>query len=205
VVRSGLLVLVASCGFSTGGQPIDAPPVPADESSADAFDASVCGATYPLVLGRSRYRIEAAFLPAWVASDTCAAELPGATHLVVFDTIAERDFIQVSINGAPPGTNNFWVGGVQRFEATQIGGDWLALTGGPMVGNAWNVSEPTDDDGAPPYDTEVHAEQFVRLDRNSVGLLDAPGKALFHGFVCECDGLRIDPAAAAAILASKGI
>jgi hypothetical protein len=198
-------VFVASCGFSTSPQLIDANATPADESIADAFDPSVCGPQYALEMGRSRYRIDAAFLSAWLASDTCAAELPGATHLVVFDTIAERDFIQVSINATPPGTSNFWIGGVQKLEATTIAGDWLALTGGPLIANAWSAFEPTDDDGAPPYDTEVHAEQFIRLDRNGVGLTDAPGKTLFNGFVCECDGRPIDPIAAAAIVASKGI
>lgn len=190
----------AGCGFSVRSATNDA----ATNDVSDAldsklpFDPATCGATYPITIGASRYRIEQTTTLAWTAHELCAADLAGATHLAVIDDLTERDMVQRAINDQVAGTDTFWVGGVQKLAATEIGGDWLALTGGPMIAGAWALDEPTDDDGAPPYTSEAHAEQFVRLNRNGIGLVDAPGRVL-HGFVCECDGKPIDSVAAKAV------
>jgi hypothetical protein len=210
VARIGWRVLttLAGCGFSVGSQrtdaSIDAPVDGSIDTPADAFTLDSCGAAYIITHGQSRYRIVAQPLTAWAASSSCAADRSNATHLVVVDNLTEQLQIQNDVNTTPNGTNAFWVGAVQRFDAMQITAGWLSLTGGPFAGT-WSSVEPTDNDGGPPYDTEVHAEQFVRFDRNGQGLVDAPGLSAGHGYICECDGKPIDPVAAQAIVDSTGI
>jgi hypothetical protein len=196
--------MLAGCGFSVGAQRTDAAIDSPVDAAPDAFSPAACGTAYTITHGLSRYRIVATHVTAWAASSICAADLENATHLVVFDSPSEQLEIQNDLNAMPNGTNLFWIGAVQRFDATQIGEGWLSLTGGPL-GGFWSSVEPTDNDGGPPYDTEVHAEQFVRLDRSGGGMVDAPGRLPNHGYICECDGKPIDPTAAQAIIDSTGI
>lgn len=202
------LTTLAGCGFSVGAQrtdaAIDSPVDAVPDVPADAFSLADCGAAYTITHGLSRYRIVATNLTAWAASSSCAADRKNATHLVVIDNLTEQLQIQNDINSLPNGTNAYWAGAVQRFDAPGIADGWLSLTGGPFAGT-WSNVEPTDNDGAPPYENEVHAEQFVRFDRNGQGLTDAPGRLTGHGYICECDGKPIDPIAAQAIIDSTGI
>ena len=199
----GCLAL-AGCGFSVGAQAIDAAPDAPPDVLADAFVLDDCGAAYTITHGLSRYRIVGTHLTAWAASSSCAADRANATHLVVIDNLTEQLQIQSDINMLSNGTNAYWMGAVQRADATGVAEGWLSLTGGAFAGT-WSNVEPTDDDGGPPYDKEVHAEQFVRFDRNGQGLTDAPGRLAGHGYICECDGKPIDPVAAQAIVDSTGI
>jgi hypothetical protein len=204
------LVAVCGCGFTVAAKDSrDAAPDgsgsadAAIDAPADAFTPASCPASYAITHGLSRYAIVTTTVTAWSASASCAADLPGATHLVVFDTTTEQLQIQADVNATSPGVNMFWIGAVQRIDATRIDEGWLALTGGPL-GGFWSTIEPTDNDGST-LTREVHAEQFVRLDRGGNGMVDAPGKTPGNGYVCECDGKPIDPVAAQAITDSPGI
>jgi hypothetical protein len=199
VVRSGWLAAIAmtGCGFSVAPAASDAPVTPIDAP----FDVTKC-VGYKAA-GTSLYKIDSTKHAAWVASANCAADNPGGTHLAVPDDPVELNTIQNLADFADPGTNSFWVGGVQKITATTISGDWLALTGAPLLPR-WATGEPTDNDRGT-LTSEVHAEQFVRIDRGHAGMTDAPGSALNHGSICECDGKGIDPVAAQAIADSTGI
>ncbi len=201
------LCALAGCGFSVGAegsQPMDAPhDVPAGDAAIDGFTLADCPSSYVITHGLSRYAVVTITTQAWTASGRCAADLPGATHLVVFDGMTEQNQIQADVNATSSLTNQYWIGAVQRIDATQIGEGWLSLTGGPLLG-FWSPVEPTDNDGST-LTREVHEEQFVRIDRNGNGMVDAPGRIPGHGYVCECDGKPIDPAAAKAITDSTGI
>jgi hypothetical protein len=206
IVGWSVSFVLAGCGFNVAAKESrDAAPdrdAPAD-APADAFTAADCPLTYSIAHGLSRYAVVSQTTEAWDASARCASDLPGATHLVVFDSPTEQLEIQADINATQSGVNQYWIGAVQRIDATQIGEGWLGLTGGPL-GGFWNINEPTDNDGGT-LTVEVHAEQFVRLDRNGSGMTDAPGRNPGNGFVCECDGKPIDPVAAKAITDSTGI
>lgn len=202
------LCALAGCGFSVGAQSSSPDDAPRDvgvthDAATDSFTAASCPGSYALSHGTSRYAIVTQTTEAWTASARCALDLPGATHLVVFDSTAEQLQIQADVNATSGVVNLFWVGAVQRIDATQIGDGWLSLTGGGLLG-FWSPIEPTDNDGGT-LDREVHAEQFVRIDRNGSGMVDAPGRIPGHGYVCECDGKPIDPVAAQAITDSTGI
>jgi hypothetical protein len=180
------------------------------DASGGAFDHVQCPASYDAALpGPSRYRLIVVGNRAWDQSDVCAQDLPGATHLVVLETVGELASVQALVDSsAATVAAGVWIGGVQKHTATSPGEGWLGFDGQPLIGGSWydgpgtsgqHDSEPNDGDGV-----ENGLEQFVivKPSNNSPGtkngLQDSDG---FNskGALCECDGTPIAAAAAAEI------
>jgi len=162
------------------------------------YDYALCPASYNVQLpGPSRYRLLPAGHPAWEQSDACNADLPGATHLVVLDTIPELLSVSAFVDNPVTITaaNAVWIGGVQLRTAVQAGDGWLRFDGAPLT-EGWNSGEPNDGT------VEDHGEQFVSLERGQRYLADKPG-ATNSGALCECDGKPIAQNAADAILSNR--
>ncbi len=219
-MRSPLVVvLLAGCGFElrpggavdpTGDAAVDSPmdaPIdaridgptapPPDAPFAPATD---CPAAYSISLSgqTSRYRVLVTGRRPWEHAADCADDLVGATHLVALDSAAEIAAVQARITattGLPGGQGSAWVGSFQpRMQANDDTG-WLKITGGPIT-PMWDPGEPNDGDN-----TENSAENYMMMERNRQSQVDVPGDRSF-GAVCECDGLPVDAAAAAAMIAS---
>jgi hypothetical protein len=193
-MRVAWIALVAGCGFqspaadpSMGGAP---------DSS---FDYTTCPASYNVALpGPTRYRLIATGRAAWDHSDTCNADLLGATHLVVLETMPELLSVSgfVATNANTIANNAVWVGGVQLRTALTPRDGWLGFDGAALI-DAWDPNEPNDTGG-----TEAdHGEQFVFLE-NARRLADRPGNTGI-GALCECDGKPVATNAAAAIVANR--
>jgi hypothetical protein len=194
-MRVAWIALLAGCGFqgpAFAGE---------TESAADAGGGLArCPGGYSASLpGPTRYRLIPDGHPAWTQSDACAADLPGATHLVVLNTVAEVSAVAALVS-APPiaiAGNAVWVGGVQAMTAMQPRDAWLGLDGGPLL-DAWGGNEPNDrGDGEADHD-----EQFVKVERNKPYLTDTAGSENIAA-LCECDGAPIAASAAAAITAAR--
>jgi hypothetical protein len=188
-------IAVAGCGF-------EGPPVVGQVLAADAgFDVARCPASYNADLpGPSRYRLIADGHPAWSQSDACAADLDGATHLVVLSSMAELDAIAALV-GAPPigiAGNAVWIGAVQPLTATRPDEGWLGFDGNPMLA-VWGGIEPNEHGDNNEAD---HEEQFVKIERPHAYLSDAVGTDSL-GALCECDGVAIAENAAALIAALR--
>lgn len=172
------VAVVAGCGFET--------PAPlgtkAGVDQGAGFDAATCPASYRAALpGPSRYRLITAGAPAWVQSDLCNLDLPGATHLVVLETMPEV----VAVSGLVDATggiarNAVWIGGVQEIRALTPRDNWLGFDGQPLI-DAWHTGEPNDGS------IEDHREQFVQIQLGRRYFTDSAGTDS-NGALCECDG-----------------
>jgi hypothetical protein len=198
-MRFAWILLVAGCGFEspltgepggTGGTEEPSPPTDA------GFDYAQCPPSYNAALpGPSRYRLIATGHSAWDHGTACSMDLPGATHLVVLETMTEFTNVKGLVDSAATNAivhNAVWIGTVQPRAVTLPTEGWLALDGAPLI-TAWDLGEPND--GGNEGD---HNEQFVFYEHNRLGLADVPGNTN-SGALCECDGKPIDPAVAALI------
>src|SRR4051812_30916837 len=193
-MRVAWVVVIAGCGFGCGFETHASTGL--GEQAAPAPDAGVEAASCPSSYGirlpgsGSAYRLIPDGRPAWTQSDACAADLPGATHLVVLDSRAELDGATALV-GAPTTAlagNAIWVGAVQQSSATQPTAGWLWLDGTAVTG--WGGAEPNDRGGQ-----ENHEEQFARIEKGKLYLQDSAGNSNSSA-LCECDGKPIVPAAA---------
>jgi hypothetical protein len=197
-MRVAWIALVAGCGFQS---PVADPSMggTAGAPPDSGFDYATCPASYNVPLpGPTRYRLIATGRAAWDHSDACNADLPGATHLVVLETMPELLSVSgfVTTNAPTIAGNSIWVGGVQLRTALLPRDGWLGFDGAPLI-DMWDSGEPNDGGG-----TETdHSEQFVFLE-NARLLADRPGNTNL-GALCECDGKPVAAIAAAAILANR--
>jgi hypothetical protein len=193
-MRVAWVLFIAGCGFQAHA-PTDEQAAPVPDAG---FDVATCPPSYGVTLlgSRSRYRLITDGHPAWAQSDACAAELQGATHLVVLDSQPEFDSAVALVAATTTPVNAIWVGAVQEPTATQPLVGWLWFDGSPVTGG-WSGIEPNDSDG-----TESRKEQFARIEKTKLYLQDSDGKTS-SGALCECDGKPIAPAAAAAITANR--
>lgn len=187
-------LLLVGCSFEPGlGDEPDAPAAVIDTFSVDA-----CPADYSIIGPTSRYRLINQNTKAWLHSDDCNDDLPGATHLVAIDDPAERGLIESAINGVDGLQNNrVWVGGVQAPSLATVSTGWLLVSGEPLAIALWGGGEPNDG-GA----IEDNGENFAGLERNRVGLVDFPTLD-DQTAICECDGKPLAEAAKAAIDANR--
>lgn len=139
---------------------IDAPP-----PDGTAYLASCMTAGYTAASATtSLYRI-AAGAKAWVDAETeCAADVPGATHLVVLSSQAEVDYVKATRLG--------WVGLSDR--ATE--GTFVNVTAEPNDVRPFASGQPDNGGGS---------EDCVQL---KAGGLDDDQCGNGHAFLCECDG-----------------
>jgi len=176
--------------------PGDDPPGAGPDSG---FDYAQCPASYNVQLfGPTRYRLIPEGNSAWQQSDTCMVDLPGATHLVVLETMPEVMAVSIFVDTSPTiiAGNAVWVGGVQQRTEQLPDFGWLAFDGAPLIA-AWAAGEPND--GGSELD---HSEQFVVLERTRRYLADRAGITSF-GALCECDGKPVAAGAADAITANR--
>lgn len=197
-MRVAWIVLIAGCGFQAQPDPEHPTAAAAD---AGAFDSASCPGNYDItdLPGGSHYRLITAGHPAWEQSDTCAGDMPGATHLVVLDSLDEIMRVAALVNAPPmPITNSaIWIGAVQQRTATQPRDGWLYFDGAPLT-SGWNLGEPNDSNNS-----EVdHREQFVKLQAGRTYFTDAAGTDSY-GALCECDGKPIAQVALDAIAANR--
>lgn len=144
---------------------------------ADAFETATCPETYTFDAGTSRYRVidlDRSFLAQHL---DCKSDGPG-THLVVYDSEAERASVRAMFGGS-----DRWVGAVQARDQSRPELGWSNITGGAALLTFWDG--PNDDD-------EVeNNQQNTGLDQaDGVDDKEAPDP---HGAICECDGKMIDP------------
>jgi hypothetical protein len=159
--------------------------------------AADCPFNYDVTLPgqTSRYRLIAVERRVPDHADDCADDQPGTTHVVAFDD-DEVGAVQAFLNQRND-VFRLWLGGVQLREQTTTRIGWLAFTGGEMA-DPWGPNEPNDGGAG----IENSQENFVGIERNRQGLVDFP-LVFTGGVLCECDGRRVDPAAAAAIEAMR--
>lgn len=182
------VALVAGCGFQTAGHSGGK----GGEPASDDFDVAKCPESYDApIAGPSRYRLINDGRPAWVQSDACDADLPGATHLVVLETMAELLAVGAFIDNASGIAQNVWIGGVQLRGSVLATENWFGLDGAPLIGG-WATNEPNDGT------REDGGEQFVKIERSRHYFVDITGFEN-DGALCECDGKPVDTMIAEAI------
>jgi hypothetical protein len=194
-MRAAWIVFAAGCGAAGCGFEVQAEGI--DETASmtpdAAFDFATCPSSYNLSLvGPSRYRLLTGGGTAAGQSDLCIADAPGATHLVVFDSLTELNAVGALVDGTNLAGNAVWIGAVQQRAATRPDERWLGFDDVPLV-DQWYDNEPNDGRG-----NEGHREQFVQIIRNRHYFTDAANSS-GAGALCECDGKPVGPMALAAI------
>lgn len=211
-MRWSFALLVTGCGFTLQPAPAttdadpsgDAPRSDASDLDAPrdgqlipdapppdaAFDPATCPAGYNQTVTaspRSRYRWIAVNQSWLTQHQDCANDLPGATHLVVLDSIAEAQQI-----AAASGSVYYQVGAAQAPSQASVQAAWFALTGEPVSASMWHAGQPNDSDGA------ENGQQDRGSVNTSAGPLIQDVEASFatHA-VCECDGKGVAPQVAA--------
>jgi hypothetical protein len=193
---------LAGCEFAPGAgardaaidDATDAPRDGGVDSSDSGFDpARDCPASYVETLpsSTSRYRYVLTADTAWPLLAACKADLIGATHAIVFDTMQEVLDLEKVLD-ARMTIERFWAGGVQHPMASGTTTGWIGFDGEAVLG-AWRTeeNEPDDLDGM-----ENQGQQLLIFDRTLTYFHDATGPGPY-GVVCECDGVPVHPTAQA--------
>jgi hypothetical protein len=178
-------------GTCIGGSP------PIDDAGVDAppFDVAMCPASYTEDLGnaRSKYRLITTQANIWTHAAACAADLPGATHLVVIDDAAERDALRETLPVFPIIPPHVaYVGVVQDPAATSAKAGWIHFDGRAVAPGLWATNEPNNN-GEPETTSRANVAD---LNNASDGMQDNVGTAPSAAF-CECDGVPVHPMAQA--------
>lgn len=191
--------------------PSELSPLPDAPDPPVGFDISTCPATYTTMLPgfsttTSRYRLLKTGADAATQSDLCNADLPGRTHLIVFESLAEADAVAQLVNDTSImpqiSQNAIWIGAVQLRTALTPAEGWIGFDDQPLLEGLWSLSgipEP-DDQGGMEND---HREQFAEMERTESGRLADNENANQSGALCECDGKPIGPMAAAAVESNR--
>ncbi len=170
---------------------IDAPKVYEDASS---FDPSTCPTGYTTIGGsgeNSAYFVPTTFPSAtWTGAESACEQTRSTgepmTHLVVFDTPAER----VAVMGA--GAKLFayidmWTGNYQVSAAS----GWTKITDGAMTDTTdWTTGEPTYKTYGSPADNPNGAVIINSYDSNGGEYQAQPFNFSFT-YICECDGKSV--------------
>ena len=158
----------------------------AGPGDGSGFTISDCPSTYDVVLAStqatSRYRVVFSVNPFWEHETACSSHLPGATHLLIPDSVQELDELVLAYSGI-----NFYVGAVQDPTMTSPSAGWIRLDGAVnLVG--WSLDQPDDEND----NEEDHNSQIAYVSSVAAGgrLFDASGLVNFRA-VCECDGRPI--------------
>ncbi|HEU4731298.1 MAG TPA: hypothetical protein VFT22_25565 [Kofleriaceae bacterium] len=194
-MRAAWILFTAGCGFQVTAVPGEGTASLAPDA---AFDFASCPSTYNVTSmpGPSRYRLITAGGAPKAQSDVCNLDMPGATHLVVFDTLVELNAAGALVDSTTLAASAIWIGGVQQPAATRPGDLWLGFDDLPLM-DQWYDNEPNDGGGK-----EDHGEQFVVIIRDRHFFTDVPSN-FGAGALCECDGKPVGPMALAAIAANR--
>jgi len=172
-------------------------PAPADGSIADgrSFQLSDCPANYNVSIAStaltSRYRLITMGAPYWSQEALCAADLPGATHLLIPENVQEM--IELSQYIEPIISGLAWATGVvQSPTAATVSSDWIRFDGVAVDPAIWASGEPDDNDG----NEANHSSQIGEIDTRPAfqRMYDQTGDT-YPVAICECDGKPISATA----------
>jgi hypothetical protein len=217
MMRLVLVVALASCGFSPNQGTADASRDPdadshlidakefhdahgfedahvfMDAMTPPAFDPALCPADYSnstvTASPNTRYKIIGDMHTFAMHNADCNDDHAGWTHLLVIDSLDEAQQLRSHV-GQP-----YYVGAVQPHDSAGADVGWIALTGAAIDPMFWQHDQPNDNDFTP---VENNDQNFAAVDDSS-GLLNDVSGAFQYEAVCECDGLPVSAAAAAAI------
>ena len=166
-----VVIVIASAGCD-----LVFPPGTFDQDAmVDAAPPDCAGIPYQSIAGApSVYRIEAVTVLPWPeAEQTCEADRPGGTHLVVFDDITEL----LAVRQEMLGLGGFGAYAGYARDPTDPPNMFRTVTGEPLspVSNLWEPGEPTGG-----------TEQVIYF-ANDEDLIDGPANFELI-YVCECDG-----------------
>jgi hypothetical protein len=167
----------------------DAEIVDPPDAAPTAPDASTCppGYFFSSVTGSSYHYVSGSIL--WLPAEmACEAE---GTHLVVITSDVERNVVLGIAGPSPMGTiDQVYMGLTDR----KIENTWRFVTGALATDDElpWNDGEPSGAADCTAFyrENDVKPAQGGRYD-------DASCTVPFHnaGYVCECDGVAVDPTA----------
>jgi hypothetical protein len=157
------------------------------------FDLTTCPATYSVRIASSpsHYRLVTAQATFWEHTTACASAKPGATHLVIPESVEEIVELSEYIDPISNTGAVFYVGVVQDSSVTTPAEGWIRFDGQPVDPALWLAGEPDDFDGT---ETDRYS-QVAGFDKSPQNerMDDLPGVNDL-GTVCECDGKSITPA-----------
>src|SRR5262245_46551162 len=127
--------------------PADSVVAPTDPPPDAAVSPSNCPATYSITVGgsTSRYRIITTATSLQAQFNDCKDDLPGATHLVAYQTGIEANNVANAVQGS---SVRLYIGAVQLPSQNNVATSWFAITGEALPTNVWDTDEPNDIDGA---------------------------------------------------------
>ncbi|HEX4416867.1 MAG TPA: hypothetical protein VH165_03165 [Kofleriaceae bacterium] len=196
-------LLLVGCGFQARAVGDDKPGgagLPDADVDAHVFNITTdCPASYTAELpGPSKYRWILTAAAAGTQIDACNNDLPGRTHLVVFDSMPELMSVSMQVDQLPDNMHQIFVGGVQQAGAVLPTDNWIGFDDQPLLPGTWAGGEPNDNNQG---ETD-HAEQFLMMEHNKHYFSDG-AKTNPSGALCECDGKVVGPLATAAINAYR--
>lgn len=166
-----------------------------DAMEQPVFDVTLCPSDYSNTTitssPGSRYKIITGQQTFAIQNADCNDDHAGWTHLFVIDSITEAQQIRSHVGQA------YYVGAVQPHDSADVDAGWLSFTGAAVDPTFWQNGQPNDDDQSFNLD-ETNEQNFAAVDDSS-GLLNDVSGAFQYQAVCECDGLPVSAAAAAAI------
>jgi hypothetical protein len=178
------VLVVAACGFrASGGPALDTGP---GADAAGSIDAAGCPAGYVQLAGLpSRYRLSGGSGPigdplargTWVMAEADCADDGVGTHLAIAETQAEHEAFVDVVSGA-----SRWLGVTDRKSE----GTWRTITGGTTFFALWS---------SPPQDTGSDCLILTRVPSHEGSFCDDPDPQWHKGYICECDGVAVDPTA----------
>lgn len=172
-MRFSVIALLSACSFTPpagmagdGSLGLDAPP-----------ESATCGPTYTIPYGKSRYHIERQTGEHWRAAER-ACEATGGHLAVINDPGELAMLLSLEIPNHP------WIGAIQT-ATNLVGTDWIYVDSRVVDAASWQANKPDD------FDSRENGQQQGGALASS-GLDDEDVKST-RDYVCECDGVAIDP------------
>ncbi len=171
--------------------PTDAPEISED---APGFDPATCPANYTTIGGsgeNSAYYVPTTYPSAtWTGAESACEQTRSGnepmTHLVVFDTPAEREAV-MGAGARVLGYAYMWTGNYQ----VSAGGAWTKITTGAMTdSNDWATGEPSYKTYGYPANNPNGAVLGNSFDSNGGEYQAQPFNFSFT-YICECDGKAV--------------
>jgi len=171
-----LLLCLGGCDYFFHLEHVDGP------GEAGAVDSLIeCPADYTTQLfsSMSHYRLVDTATSWDIAVGDCADDAPGATHLVVISTDAER----MQLHAQSPASNR-WIGLTDRNSENMY--TWITAESAPTPAagvTPWGPGQPDD---------QMSDQDCVRIE-NTTSFYDDGQCASNFRYACECDGFADDP------------
>jgi hypothetical protein len=114
----------------------------------------------------------------WVMAEADCRDDGVGTHLAIAETKAENDAFVDVVSGA-----SRWLGVTDR----KVQGTWRTITGGSVFFALWGSPPPKNDQ----FDCMI----LTRVPSSEDAICDDPDPQWYRGYICECDGVAVDPTA----------